>query len=185
MIVTPTPLEGVYRVELEPINDPRGFFARAWCDRELGPFGGDEIVQANLAYTEKQGTLRGLHFQAPPHQETKFVRCVRGSAYVVVADLRPHSRSYLSWIGVELTAENRRALLIAKGCAQGYQTLEDRTEMLYFMSAHYAPEAGRGVRYDDPALKIRWPLPPCEMSPKDLSWPSYLVERHDAVTLGR
>ena len=184
MIFAATDVVGVYRVDLERVADERGFFARAWCRREFVAHGvDDELVQVNLAFSHKRGTLRGLHFQAPPHAETKFVRCVRGAALVVAVDLRPDSPSYLKWTSLELSADNRLALLVPKGCAQGYQTLEGDTEMLYQMSAYYVPAAARGVRYDDPVFAIRWPLPPRALSPRDLAWPNYVIERHDACSL--
>lgn len=179
MIFAATAIAGAYRVELEPVADARGFFARAWCRREFAAHGADDdLVQVNLAYSIERGTLRGLHFQAAPHEETKFVRCVRGAAFVVAADLRPASPTYLQWIGVELSAENRSGLLVPKGCAQGYQTLAEGTEMLYQMSAYYAPAAARGLRFDDAALGVRWPLEPRALSGRDLTWPAYEVERH-------
>jgi len=179
MIFTATSVEGVFRVDLEPISDHRGFFARAACRHEFANHGADvEMVQANLAFTAERGTLRGLHFQAPPYEELKFVRCIGGAAYVVAADIRPASPTYLKWVGVELTAENRSGLLVPKGCVQGYQTLADKTEMLYQMSTYYVPAAARGLRYDDPALGVRWPLEPRNLSAKDLAWPPYTIESH-------
>ncbi|HUY31674.1 MAG TPA: dTDP-4-dehydrorhamnose 3,5-epimerase family protein [Pirellulales bacterium] len=167
-------LEGSYLIDIEPLADERGFFARAWCQRELAARGlVATLAQASLAFTHRRGTLRGLHYQAPPCEEAKFVRCVRGVAYVVALDLRPTSPTYLRWEGVELTADNRRALYVPPGCAQGYQTLADDTELLYQMSQCYAPAAARGVRYDDPAFGIEWPLDIAVISKADGSWAPY------------
>lgn len=177
MIFQSTDIDGAWFVDVEPIEDERGFFARAWCQREFAQRGAaPSFVQANLASTRRRGTLRGLHFQAPPHWEAKFVRCVRGAAFVVAVDLRPESPSYLRWAGAELSADNRRGLYVPTGCAQGYQTLEDDTEMFYQMSQFYAPGMARGVRYDDPAFAIEWPLEPSVMSDADRNWPVYQVE---------
>ncbi|HVX62099.1 MAG TPA: dTDP-4-dehydrorhamnose 3,5-epimerase [Pirellulales bacterium] len=173
----PTEIAGAWLVEIEPIEDERGFFARAWCQKEFDAHGIEpSLAQANLAFTRRRGTLRGLHFQAVPWQEAKFVRCVRGAAYVVAVDLRSDSPTYMSWAGVELTADNRRALYVPTGCAQGYQTLRDDTEMFYQMSQCYVPGMARGVRYDDPAFNIEWPLTPTVISEADRNWPAYRSE---------
>jgi dTDP-4-dehydrorhamnose 3,5-epimerase len=176
VIFTATEIEGVCLIDVEPIVDDRGFFARAWCRDEFaarGLFG--EIAQASIAFTAARGTLRGLHCQLPPHEETKLVRCTRGAAFVVAVDLRPDSPTHARWVGAELTMENRRMLYVPKGCAQGYQTLVDDTEMLYQMSVSYKPEAAGGVRYDDPAFSIPWPLEVRMLSSKDRAWPMYEV----------
>jgi len=174
MIFRTTQIAGVRLVDLEPVADNRGFFARAWCREEFARQGIClEIVQANLIHSLERGTLRGLHYQAPPHEEDKLVRCIRGAAFVVVADLRRESRSCGQWCGVELSAENRSMLYVPKGCAQGYQTLAGDTEMYYLMSAAYHPESARGLRYDDPAFGMRWPLPVGVISERDRSWPDY------------
>jgi dTDP-4-dehydrorhamnose 3,5-epimerase len=176
MIFTPLELAGAYLIDLEPVGDDRGFFARSWCSAEFARHGlVAEVKQANIAYTRRRGTLRGLHYQAAPHEEAKLVRCTRGAAYVVALDLRPQSPSYTRWVAAELTAENRRAMYVPPGCAQGYQTLTDDTEVSYQMSQAYAPEAARGVRFDDPALALRWPLEIAAISEKDKSWPDYQV----------
>lgn len=174
MIFLSTEIEGAHLIDIEPIMDERGFFARAWCQREFLSRGLVAcMVQTNLALTCERGTLRGLHYQAAPHAEAKLVRCIQGAAYVVAVDLRRESASYLRWVGAELSARNRRALYVPPGCAQGYQTLADQTELLYQMSAFYVPEAARGLRYDDPALGIRWPLEARNLSPRDRAWPPY------------
>ncbi|HVC97962.1 MAG TPA: dTDP-4-dehydrorhamnose 3,5-epimerase family protein [Pirellulales bacterium] len=169
-----TRLEGACLVDLEPLADDRGFFARAFCQREFLARGVHaELIQVNLAFTRRRGTLRGLHYQAAPFEEAKLVRCVRGAAHVVAVDLRPDSPTYLGWDGVDLTADNRRALYVPPGCAQGYQTLVDDTELLYQMSQFHTPSAARGVRYDDPAFGIEWPLDIAMISKADGSWAPY------------
>ncbi|HWB14669.1 MAG TPA: dTDP-4-dehydrorhamnose 3,5-epimerase [Pirellulales bacterium] len=170
-----TTVAGVWLIDIEPIVDERGFFARAWCRHEFEQHGcGEPFVQASVAVSRRQGTLRGLHYQLPPHQEAKLVRATRGAAYVVALDLRHDSPGYGRWCAAELTAENRRMIYVPPGCAQGYQTLADDSELLYQMSAFYAPDAARGVRYDDPAFAIRWPLDVAVISAKDRSWPDYV-----------
>jgi dTDP-4-dehydrorhamnose 3,5-epimerase len=175
MRFTNTTIDGLWIIDVERVTDDRGFFARAWCQKEFAAHGcGESFVQTNLAVTTKQGTLRGLHFQLPPYQETKLVRATRGAAYVVAVDLRHESPSYRRWYAEELTAENRRTLYVPAGCAQGYQTLADDTEMFYQMSACYESTAARGVRYDDPGFGIRWPLEVAVISSRDRSWPDYV-----------
>jgi dTDP-4-dehydrorhamnose 3,5-epimerase len=174
MRFTATEIAGAWLIDIDRLADERGFFARVWCRQEFAAHGCEtDLVQASLAYTERRGTLRGLHYQAAPHEEAKLVRCVRGSAYVVIADRRPKSASYRRWIAAELTADNRRALYVPPGCAQGYQTLADDTELLYQMTTAYAPQSARGIRHDDPAFAIAWPLPITLISDRDQSWPDY------------
>jgi dTDP-4-dehydrorhamnose 3,5-epimerase len=169
-----TDLPGAFVIELERREDERGFFARAWCEQEFADHGLEKRVsQSNLAYNRKAGTLRGMHYQAPPHAEVKLVRCTRGAVYDVIADLRPESRTYLHWIGVELSADNRTAIYVPEGFAHGYQTLTDDAETYYQVSVPYAPSAERGVRWDDPALAIDWPLPDPILSEKDAAWPDF------------
>ena len=169
-----TKLTDVWVVDIEPIGDERGFFARAWCQREFAEvIGPVEFVQMNLAHSSQAGTLRGLHYQEHPYWEQKLVRCVRGSAFVVAVDLRPDSPTYRQWTGVELSSRNRRALYVGVGCAQGYQTLVDESELLYGMSTFYHPEAARGYRYDDPAFSIDWPRPVAVISDRDRAWSPY------------
>ena len=174
MIMRPTSLHGAYVIDLEKREDSRGFFARAWCRREfeqhhLVP----DLVQANLSYNTIKGTLRGMHYQAEAYGEVKLVRCTRGRLYDVIIDVRPESPSYGRWLGVELTADNRLMLYVPAGFAHGYETLEDDTEALYLVSEYYTPVAERGVRYDDPAFKIVWPLPVTSVSEKDQKWPDF------------
>ncbi|MCC7009025.1 MAG: dTDP-4-dehydrorhamnose 3,5-epimerase family protein [Acidobacteria bacterium] len=176
MIVTPTLIPGSYTLDVEPRHDARGFFARAFCRNELAQHGLHlDVVQANIAFNRRAGTIRGLHYQRAPSAETKLVRCTRGAVLDVVVDLRPGSPTWRRHVAVELTAANHRSLLIPRGCAHGYQTLEDETELSYWVDAVYDAAAEGGVRYDDPAIKIRWPLPLTEMSDKDRVWP--LLER--------
>ena len=154
----PTEVDGAFLIEIATQADERGFFARTWCEQEFASRGlMTRVAQASVASSAKRGTLRGLHYQEAPHAEDKLVRCTRGGAYVVAVDLRRSSPSYLRWIAAVLTAENHRQLYVPRGCAQGYLTLSDNTELVYQMSEFYQPEAARGVRYDDPAFRIAWP----------------------------
>ena len=176
MIFRETGVAGAWIIELEPRGDERGFFARAFCRREFLERGmNPEVVQCNLSLSAEVGTLRGMHFQLPPHEEAKLVRCTRGALWDVALDLRPDSASYLRWVGAELNAENRTMLYVPEGCAHGFQTLAPETEAFYQVSTSYAPEAERGVRWDDPAFRIGWPAAPARVvSEKDLSWPDYI-----------
>lgn len=175
MIFQSTTLDGAFIVELERRSDKRGFFARTWCAEEFGARGlAVQICQCSLSYNRVAGTLRGMHYQAPPHAETKLVRCTRGAIYDVLVDLRPSSLSYLRWIGVELSADNGRMVYAPEGLAHGFQTLTDDAEVAYQMSAPYHREAERGVRYDDPAFGIQWLLPVRAISSKDAAWPEFV-----------
>ena len=173
MIFTETRLAGAFVVDLEPHEDERGFFARVWDGEEFAARGLDaHVSQSSIAYNHLAGTLRGLHFQVVPFAETKLVRCTRGAIWDVVVDLRHDSPTFLEWVGVELSADNRRTLYVPEEFAHGYQTLVDASEVWYQMSAPYAPEAARGLRWDDPKLAIDWP--PVErrvISERDLAWP--------------
>jgi dTDP-4-dehydrorhamnose 3,5-epimerase len=172
MKFSPTKLRGACIIELQPIGDTRGFFARAWCQREFEAAGlPGQFVQANLSLNRNKGTLRGLHWQVPPHAEAKLVRCIRGAIYDVIVDLRADSPTYLQWIAAELTADNHRMLLVPEGFAHGFQTLQEDAEVFYHVTTFYAPEAERGARYNDPALEIDWPLPVSTISDKDAQWP--------------
>jgi dTDP-4-dehydrorhamnose 3,5-epimerase len=174
MHFTETKISGVWLVELDRREDHRGFFARAWCQREYEDHGlNPRMVQVNIGFTTKRGGIRGLHFQLPPHEETKTIRCTMGALYDVAVDLRPQSPTYKQWIGVELTPETHCGLCIPEGCAHGYQTLADNTEMLYCTSAFYAAGSAGGYRYDDPAFGIIWPLPVSSISDADRSWPQF------------
>ena len=168
MLFTKTKLEGVFIIEPELIEDERGFFACSWSQSEFQQQGlNPRFVQSNISFNKKRGTLRGLHFQEKPHEETKLVRCTRGAMYDVAIDIRPDSPARYQWSAVELTADNRRMLYIPEGFAHGYQTLTDDTEISYQMSEFYHPESARGLRWDDPALGIEWPLPVAVMSKRD------------------
>jgi dTDP-4-dehydrorhamnose 3,5-epimerase len=172
MIFTKTALDGAYIVDLEPRQDDRGFFARAFCQHEFEAHGLKPVVaQANISFNYRKGTLRGLHFQYPPAAETKLVRCSRGAIVDVIVDLRPESPTYLRHIAVELTADNRRGLFVPERFAHGYQVLADDTETTYQVGEFYTPGAEWGLRYSDPRLAIEWPLPVTDASPKDAAWP--------------
>jgi dTDP-4-dehydrorhamnose 3,5-epimerase len=173
-----TALKGAFVIEMERFEDKRGFFARAWCQREAEANGLTScVVQSNISFNTKRGTLRGMHFQAAPFEQAKLIRCTRGAIYDVMIDLRPDSPTYMKWAGVELTAENYTMLYVPERFAHGFQTLEDRTEVTYQVSQFYAPESERGVRYDDPAFGIEWPLRIEVISDKDLRWGPYRSSR--------
>lgn len=177
MIFHSTPLAGVFEIDLELHQDERGFFARSWCGNEfeqhcLSP----RLVQCNVSFNSKRGTLRGLHLQAAPHGETKLVRVTRGAIFDVAVDLRPGSKTYLNWTGATLTADNRRALYIPEGCAHGFLTLEDETEIFYQMSEFYEPSAGHGFRWNDPAFAIDWPGEVKIISERDATYPDFRPE---------
>src|SRR3954469_15391758 len=172
MYFTETKLKGAYTIELKLIEDERGFFARTFCVQEFEAQGlNPRIVQCNVSYNKQKGTLRGMHYQAAPHAEAKLVQCIRGAIYDVMIDLRPESATFKQWLGVELTADNRRMLYIPEGFAHGFQTLEDETEVFYQMSQFYAPQSAQGLRWDDPAFQIEWPADKRIISSKDLSYP--------------
>lgn len=171
MIFIPQDIDDVYEVELDRYEDERGFFARSWCMKEFMERGLDgNIVQCNIAYNKYKGTLRGMHYQNAPNQETKLVSCISGSVYDVVIDLRKESPTYCKWIGVILSAEKHNALYVPKGFAHGYQTLEDNSTLFYQVSTAYAPQDEAGVRYDDKKFSIKWPLPIRKISDKDKKW---------------
>jgi dTDP-4-dehydrorhamnose 3,5-epimerase len=178
MRLVPTPLAGAVVVELDLLGDKRGWFARTY-DEELFRRSGLEPVgvQCNASFNAARDTLRGLHLQAPPYGEAKLVRCVRGAIWDVGVDVRPDSDSYLSWHGVELTADNRRALYLPAGCAHGFQTLVDGCEVQYMMGHAYVPDAARGVRWDDPVFAIQWPRPHGErtIAARDLGYPDFVA----------
>ena len=176
MIFSETSLPGAVIIDIEKIEDHRGFFARAFSQGEFETFGlGCHFVQANLSYNRRRGTIRGLHYQEPPYAEDKLMSCIRGAFLDVIIDLRPDSPTYKRWISVELSTDNRRMLYVPKGCANGYQALEDDTEALYMVSHPYVPEAERGVRWDDPTFGIEWPESEhVEVSEKDGSWPDFV-----------
>jgi dTDP-4-dehydrorhamnose 3,5-epimerase len=175
MIFKETQLQGAYILGLDELKDDRGFFARAWCQKEFREHGlNSRIVQANLSYNKKKGTLRGMHYQNSPYEETKLIRCISGAIYDVIIDLRPESPTYKKWTGVELTAKNRKMLFVPEGFAHGFQTLEDHAEVFYQVSQFYTPGAESGVRYNDPEFAISWPLKVNLISEKDAGWQDYL-----------
>lgn len=166
-----TSIPGVFVVDLEPHADERGFFARAFCAREFAEHGlVPDVVQANMALSKQAGTTRGLHYQTMSAPEAKFFRCISGETFNVAVDVRDGSSTFGEWVGVRLSAANRQALYIPPSCAAGYQTLTDEAEVLYSISGFYTPEAERGLRFDDPAIGVDWPLIPTVVSEKDRSW---------------
>lgn len=167
-------LPGLYKIDLELLHDERGFFARSFCEREFA----DKqlcsgLKQCNISFNKKKGTLRGMHFQIEPCREAKLVRCTMGSLYDVTLDLRPESPTFGKWEAFELTSSSRLALFVPEGIAHGFQTLEDNTEVFYQMSEFFNPAFARGIRWDDPAFNIRWPIPEKIISAKDQSYPDY------------
>ena len=174
MVITETELKGAFVIELNPFEDVRGFFARAWSDYEFEAAGlNARFVESNISFNEKKGTLRGMHYQLSPYEQTKLVRCTRGSIYDVIVDLRPDSPTFKQWVAEELSAENHRMLYVPGEFAHGYQTLEDRTEVSYQTTAYYAPEHGRGVRWNDPAFKISWPIDDLVIIERDRDYPDF------------
>ncbi len=174
MIFTETKLEGAYIVTPEPLRDERGFFARTWCQREFAAHGlNSSLAQCSISFSERKGTLRGLHFQMAPYQETKLVRVTAGAIFCVIVDLRPDSPTFTQYLGHILTACNRQMLYVPEGFAQGFQTLEDHTEVLYQISEFYVPESARGVRWNDPAFHIEWPPDDRIIATRDQSFPDF------------
>jgi dTDP-4-dehydrorhamnose 3,5-epimerase len=174
MIFTETELKGAFVVELQTLEDERGFFARTWCEHEFAERGlNTKVSQCSLSFNIQQGTLRGMHYQIGPSREAKLVRCVRGSIYDVIIDLRPGSATFKRWIAVELNEENHRALYIPEQFAHGYQTLRDNTEVFYQISNFYAPAQARGLRWNDPAFKIRWPNDQRVISARDRGYADF------------
>jgi dTDP-4-dehydrorhamnose 3,5-epimerase len=174
-----TPVAGAVVVELDHHRDERGFFARVWDPHELSGAGlTSALAQASISRSTRAGTLRGMHFQRPPHEEAKLVRCVRGAIFDVVLDLRRDSPTYLRWHGVRLDEDNGKALYVPEGCAHGLQTLANDTDVLYLISRPFVPEASDGVRWDDPVFGIEWPdAPERTIGHRDRSWPDYVPDR--------
>lgn len=169
-----TKLRGAFIIEPERHEDERGFFARTFCQQEFRDHGlRTELVQCSVSYNKEKGTLRGMHYQAAPHEEAKLVRCTRGAIFDVAIDLRPGSETLKQWVSTELTAENRRMLYVPEGCAHGFQTLEDDSEVFYQISARFHPESSRGVRWNDPAFGIAWPSGSSAISVKDQRLPDF------------
>ena len=176
MIFLPTPLDGAYIVEPELHEDDRGFFARSFCRDEFKAHGlNPHLAQCNISFNRHRGTLRGMHYQAVPHAEAKLVRCTQGAIWDVIVDLRPESPSFRLWHGVELTAANRRAQYVPEGLAHGFQTLADNSEVLYLMSQFHRPDAARGIRWDDPAFAIAWPIAGPQLSQRDRDLPRFVA----------
>jgi dTDP-4-dehydrorhamnose 3,5-epimerase len=174
MIFTETKLKDAFIIDVNRIEDERGFFGRSFCQLEFIKHGlNGKPLQANISYNRQKGTLRGMHMQAAPFEETKLVRCTRGSIYDVIVDLRQESATYKQWIGVELTAGNYRMLYVPEGFAHGFITLEDESDVTYQVTQNYTPIAERGYRWDDPAFDIKWPLEPQLVSGKDQAHPLY------------
>ena len=174
MKFTETILKGAFIIELERLEDERGFFARTFCRREfLARSLNPNIVQCNVSYNKKKGTIRGMHYQLPPFTEAKLVSCIKGSIYDVIIDLRMNSSSFRQWVALELSDETNRMLYIPEGFAHGFQTLQDDTAVFYQMSEFYSPEHAKGVRYDDPAFGIKWPLTNPVISIKDRSYTDF------------
>lgn len=170
-----TELEGAYIIELEKMKDDRGFFARIFCQKELQDHSlAPNVAQANVSFNTHAGTLRGMHYQMSPYEETKLVRCTRGALYDVIVDLRPDSSTYKRWIGVELTATNYKMLYVPANFGHGFITLEDDTEATYFVSEFYTPGSERGLRWNDPQFDIKWPHSVDVISEKDADWPDFV-----------
>jgi dTDP-4-dehydrorhamnose 3,5-epimerase len=177
MRFTETPLKGAFVLDLEPRGDDRGMFSRYFCQKEFEAHGlKPQVAQCNLSFNHKAATMRGMHYQLPPAPETKLVRCTRGAIYDVIVDLRPNSPTYLQHYGVELTADNRKQLFVPELFAHGYLTLTDGAEVAYQVGEFYTPGLERGIRFNDPALKIKWPIEVNIVSEKDANWPAFVPE---------
>ena len=175
MVFNKTKLNDAYVLDVEKREDTRGYFARVWCQKELEAHGlNSALAQANISFNKKKGTVRGMHYQLPPHREVKLVRCVRGKIYDVIIDLRTESSTYKKTFGIELSPKNGKMLYVPEGFAHGYQTLEDNSEVLYWVSQFYAPGSEGGVRWNDPVFQINWPVNQnVIISEKDGSWPNF------------
>jgi dTDP-4-dehydrorhamnose 3,5-epimerase len=175
LIFTETKPKGAFVIELEPVEDERGFFARSWCGREFEVRGlNSQLAQCNISFNKRKGTLRGMHYQTAPHEEAKLVRCTMGAIFDVIIDLRRQSPTFKKWVAVELNERNRRMLYVPEGFAHGFQTLEDDTEVFYQMSEFYAPEHARGVRWNDPAFQISWPGAEPVISASDQTYADFI-----------
>jgi dTDP-4-dehydrorhamnose 3,5-epimerase len=177
MIFRETMIEGVWVVEPERYEDERGFFARTWDTREFARHGlNGRLVQCSISYNRRRGTLRGMHYQAAPHEEAKLVRCTSGAVFDVAVDLRTGSASFRRWVGIELSAVNRFAMYVPEGCAHGFLTLTDDSEIAYQISEFHAPDDARGVRWDDPAIGIDWPVDVLVINERDRSYPDFAAD---------
>lgn len=174
MIFLPTPLKGGYVIELDRKGDDRGYFARTWCKREFEQMGLESsLAQCSMSHSDRRGTLRGMHWQAAPYGEVKIVRCTQGAIFDVIIDIRPESPTYMLHFGIELSSESGRALYVPEGVAHGFVTLEDNCEVCYQMSAFHEPAFARGLRWDDPAFDIDWPVSNPILHPRDAAYPDY------------
>jgi len=181
MTFSPTPLKGSYIINLTPFSDERGWFARTYCENEFREIGhAEKWVQMNHSCTTKKGTVRGMHYQLPPFREIKMVRCIRGKVFDVIIDIRKDSATFLQWFGVELSPEAMNMLYIPVGFAHGFQTLSDNSEMIYHHSEFYTPGAEGGIKYNDPAVNIKWPLEVTSISERDLNHPG-LTEKFKGI----
>lgn len=175
MLFIETKLKGAFIVDLIRMEDKRGFFGRSWCNQEFSEHGlNSRLVQCNISFNNKRGTIRGIHYQASPYQEAKLVRCTMGAIYDVIIDLRPNSPTFKNWFAMELTAENRRALYVPEGFGHGFQTLQDNTEVFYQMTEYFHPEAAQGIHWNDPTFSIAWPLEILVISDKDNSYTNWM-----------
>lgn len=174
MKFTDTPLKGAFLIDIEKLVDERGFFARSWCKREFAEHGlNPDLAQCSISLSKAKGTLRGMHYQVEPFQETKLVRCTKGSIYDVIVDIRPHSPTYARWFGIVLSAENRTSLYVPEGFAHGFLTLQDDVEVFYQISEFYSAEHARGFRWNDPHFGIEWPLPIEVISERDRTYADF------------
>ncbi len=176
MIFKETNLKGAFIIEIEKKVDNRGFFARTWCRKEFEAYDLNlQLFQANVSFSKRKGTLRGMHYQVAPYEESKLVRCTSGAIFDVIIDLRPDSPTYRQWLGMELTSENYKMLFVPKNFAHGFQTLKDNTEIIYQVSQFYSPESERGIRYNDPTFGIKWPIDAQVVSDKDKNCSNYVL----------
>lgn len=174
MFFVETKLKGSFVIELEKLEDERGFFARTWDKKKFEEHGlNSELAQCSTSYTKKKGTIRGMHYQAFPHQEVKLVSCTKGKVFDLTIDVRPKSPTFMKWFGIELSEDNYKAIYVPEGVAHGIETLEDDTVLFYQTSQFHSPESERGVRWDDPAFNITWPIPPIIISKKDRTHPDF------------
>jgi len=186
MVFTETRLKGAFVIEPERIEDERGFFARSWCQKEFEAHGLNPlIVQCNISYNKKKGTLRGMHYQAAPYQEDKIVSCISGAIYDVIIDLRRDSATYCQWFAVELSGDNYRMLYVPVGLAHGFQSLEDNTVVFYQMSEFYHTECARGVKWDDPAFGVKWPVKDNIISEKDCKFSDFISSKDNIGSGGK
>ena len=178
MKIKSTKIKGVYIINPSSQVDKRGYFVRTFCKQELSKLGIKfNIVQANRSFTKKKGTIRGLHYQALPYSEDKIIQCIQGSVYNVVLDLRKNSHTFGKWIAEEISEENKKIIIVPKGCVNGIQTLTDNCLIEYFMSEYYSPQSSRGIKWDDPFFKIKWPIKKPFLSEKDKNWQYYNINK--------